>query len=40
VEFTISVPFERFTELKGLIEGRKRWRSLDNDLNPCLHIAE
>jgi hypothetical protein len=33
VEFTISVPFERFTELKGLIEGRKRWRSLDNELS-------
>jgi hypothetical protein len=26
VEFTISVPFERFVELKGMIEGRKRWR--------------
>ena len=25
VEFTISVPFERFAELKGMIEGRKRW---------------
>ena len=30
IEFTISVPFARFTELKELIEGRKRWRSLDN----------
>ena len=29
VEFTISVPFERFTELKGMVEGRKRWRHLD-----------
>jgi len=29
VEFTISVPFERFTELKAMIEGRKRWRPLD-----------
>jgi len=28
VEFTLSVPFERFTELKGLIEGGKRWRFL------------
>jgi hypothetical protein len=26
VEFSMSVPFERFAELKGLIEGRKRWR--------------
>jgi hypothetical protein len=25
IEFTISVPFERFVELKGLIEGRTRW---------------
>ena len=25
VEFTISVPFERFTELKGMVYGRKRW---------------
>ena len=33
VEFTISVPFERFTELKGMIEGRKRWRSLDSELS-------
>jgi Transposase DDE domain group 1 len=28
IEFTISVPFERFVELKGLIEGRRRWRRL------------
>ncbi len=28
VEFTISVPFERFTALKALIERRKRWRRL------------
>ncbi len=26
IEFTVSVPFERFSELKGLIESRKRWR--------------
>jgi hypothetical protein len=32
VEFTISVPFERFTELKGMIEGRKRWRQLNGEL--------
>ena len=28
VAFTISVPFERFTDLKGLVEGRKRWRRM------------
>ncbi len=30
VEFSISVPFERFTALKGLVEGRKRWRHLSD----------
>jgi hypothetical protein len=29
VEFTLSVPFERFTQLKGMIEARRRWRSAD-----------
>jgi hypothetical protein len=29
VEFTISAPFERFAELKTMIESRKRWRRLD-----------
>ena len=29
VEFTISVPFERFAELKGMVESRKRWKHLD-----------
>ncbi len=29
VEFTISVPFERFATLKALIEQRKRWRRLN-----------
>ena len=28
VEFTISVPFERFAALKELVEGRKRWRRM------------
>ena len=28
IEFTVSVPFERFVELKGKIEGRKRWQRL------------
>ena len=31
VEFTLSVPFEPFVELKGMIERRRRWRSLDAD---------
>jgi hypothetical protein len=31
VEYTISVPFERLTELKGLIEARKRWRRINGD---------
>lgn len=31
VEFTVSVPFERFTELKSLIEERKRWRTIDDE---------
>jgi hypothetical protein len=30
VEFTLSVPFERFLELKGMIEQRRRWHRLDN----------
>jgi hypothetical protein len=29
IEFTVSVPFERFVELKQRIQGRVRWRSLD-----------
>jgi hypothetical protein len=33
IEFTISVPLERFTELKGMIEGRKRWRHLNDELS-------
>jgi hypothetical protein len=33
IEFTISVPFERFAELKGLIEGRKRWRRLNGQVS-------
>jgi len=30
VQFTISVPFERFAELKPLIESRRRWKRLDS----------
>lgn len=33
VEFTISVPFERFTELKGLIERRRRWAALNSEVS-------
>jgi hypothetical protein len=29
VEFTLSVPFERFVELKGLIQARRHWHRLD-----------
>jgi hypothetical protein len=29
VQFTGSVPFERFAELKEMIEARKRWRIID-----------
>jgi hypothetical protein len=29
VEFTLSVPFERFVELKKMIQERKRWRGFD-----------
>ena len=29
VEFSISVPFERFTELKTMIEQRRRWHRLN-----------
>ena len=31
IEFTLSVPFERFAELKGMIERRRRWHRLDTD---------
>jgi hypothetical protein len=33
VEFTVSVPFERFTELKGMIERRKRWVALNGEVD-------
>jgi hypothetical protein len=29
IEFTISVPFERFVELKKMIQGRIRWRHMN-----------
>ena len=31
ISFTISVPFERFAELKSLIEERERWKRLDKE---------
>jgi len=31
VEFTLSVPFERFAELKRMIELRRRWHRLDSE---------
>ena len=33
IEFTISVPFERFAELKGMIHGRQRWRGFNSELS-------
>ena len=33
IEFTISVPFERFVELKGMIEARQRWQRVDGDVS-------
>lgn len=30
VEFTISVPFERFAELKNMVENRQRWKYFNN----------
>ncbi len=33
VKFTASVPFERFPQLKDIIEQRKRWRSIERKLS-------
>jgi Transposase DDE domain group 1 len=33
VEFSISVPFERFAELKKMIEGRRGWQHFSDDLS-------
>jgi len=33
VEFSASVPFERFPVLKKMIEGRRRWRRIDEELS-------
>ena len=32
VTFTVSVPFERLAELKGMVQGRRRWRPMGNGL--------
>lgn len=33
IEFTVTVPFERFVELKRMIEERKRWRRFNDELS-------
>jgi hypothetical protein len=33
VEFTVSVPFERFGELKAMIEARQRWQRLNSEVS-------
>lgn len=33
VDFSISVPFARYTQLKAMIERRRRWQSLDSDVS-------
>jgi hypothetical protein len=33
IEFTISVPFERFCQLKGMIEARHRWRPVNAEVS-------
>ena len=33
IEFTVSVPYERFPQLKGMIEGRKRWQRFDGQMS-------
>ena len=33
IEFTVSVPFERFVELKKMIEDRKRWRWYNHEVS-------
>jgi len=36
-EYTISVPFERLPELKGMIERRRRWRRID-EIWSCFEV--
>ncbi len=33
VEFSISVPFERFVELKRMVESRKRWYAINGEVS-------
>ena len=33
IEFTISVPFERFSELKQMIQGRRRWKFFSGEFS-------
>ena len=33
IEFTISVPFERFVQLKRMIEQRRRWRGINAEVS-------
>jgi hypothetical protein len=33
VQFTASVPFARFAALKAMVEGRQRWRRIDDELS-------
>jgi hypothetical protein len=33
VEFSASVPFERLPALKSMVEGRRRWRRIDEELS-------
>jgi hypothetical protein len=33
VEFSLSVPFERFVELKQMIEQRRRWQAIDQEVS-------
>ena len=35
VAFSISVPFERFTELKKMIDKRQRWYEMSSDVSYC-----
>lgn len=33
VEFTVSVPFSRYAELKDMVESRKRWKRFNSELS-------
>ncbi len=33
IEFTVSVPFERFTQLKRMIQERRRWRRVSGEVS-------